>query len=145
MGQHQHHEVPITQRDLDQAGRPHQSLPPQSGDQLAGQALLGRSVRALVAGRMQTILLTDFDLSSGSYWGVAIRTNPGEDEAESLTGVPNFPKFTAVSGLRCYPFNERPDYAWQFVFPGVDESVLINIAAANMPQAQPAPVEEVTE
>lgn len=146
MKEHGHHDVPITQRNVDEAGKPHQMLPPQSDQLRAGQALLGRSVRALIDGRMQTIYLTEFDGSNGTYWGVAMRTNPAEDAAvSSATGAPNFPKFTPVSGLRPYPYAERPGYSFQFVRPGDDEAVLINIAATNMPQARETAVEEVQE
>lgn len=111
-----------TQKDIDQALQPQQPLAPQPAGMRAGQSLLGKAVRALIGGRMQTILLTDYDQSSDSYWGEAVRCNPGE-------GDEKVPIHTAVSGLRPYPYADRPDYSFQFVEPGADESVLINIAA----------------
>lgn len=107
------------QADIAQAP-PHAPLAPQTPEMLAPAKLLGQPVRALIDGRMQTIFLTEYE-AGGTYWGMAVRNNPAE-------GNEKMPKFTPVSGLRPYPYAERPDYRFQFVSPGEDESVLINIA-----------------
>jgi len=117
----------VDQEMVEEALKPHSLLSTQPEDVRKGQSKLGQVVRAFADGRMQTVLLTEYDPTSNSYWGVAIRVNPAEDPANE------FPKFTPVSGLRAYPYEERLNYAWQFVKPGEDESVLINIAEQNMP------------
>lgn len=133
MGEGKHHGgggFPVTQADVDkaiQSGVAAGRLDTQPNDLRAGQSLCGRAVRMMVGAHMETVFLTDFDLSSNSYHGLAVRSfsmNTGE----------NPPIFEAVHGARQYPTTERPAYAFQFVFPGEDESVLINIAHDNLVQ-----------
>lgn len=93
-------------------------------EQKAKLALLGLTVRASIGGHMATIILTDYDLSNETYDGLLIRNR-------SLNTTDTVPHFEAVHGLRAYPFKDRQDYAFQFVRPGDDESVLINIALNN--------------
>lgn len=99
-------------------------LDPQPLELRNGQALLGQPVRASVGGHMATVFLTDYDESNGTYDGLLIR-NRSMDTRDTV------PHFEAVHGLRPYPYDERPDYAFQFVKPGTSEHVLINIARAN--------------
>jgi len=87
--------------------------------------LLGQPVRACLEGHMVTVFITDYDPSSDSYNGESHRNysmNTGE----------NPPIVKSVPGLRPYPYTERPDYAFQFVRPGEDESVLLAIAQNNV-------------
>ena len=105
----------------DPAGTGH--IPPDSEEMKKGHSLLGRGVRACL-GRMQTVVLSNYDLVTDTYWGGVENANPAEgDEA--------FQDGQKVSGLRRYPYAARPDYAFQFVLPGEDESVLVNIAKDN--------------
>lgn len=99
-------------------------LPGQPEELLLAQSWLGHPVRASIGGHMATIFLTDFDIESQSYHGLLVR-NRSMDVADKV------PHFEAVHGLRPYPYAERPDYAFQFITPGQDESILINIAQAN--------------
>jgi hypothetical protein len=99
-------------------------LPTQPKELLIAQKLLGQAVRASVGGHMATIWLTDYDIGSNSYAGLLVRN-------VSMNVGDTVPHFEAVHGLRPYPYDERPDYAFQFITPGTDESVLINIAQAN--------------
>jgi hypothetical protein len=102
-------------------------LPPQGEDLKAAQALLGLPVRACVGGHMATVFLTDYDIESVSYHGLLVRNR-------SMNTDNVVPHLEAVHGLRAYPYSARPDYAFQFVKPGDDESVLINIAQKNAVQ-----------
>jgi len=97
---------------------------PFTGEQKSPLALLGKAVRASIGGHMATIILTDYDLSDATYDGLLIRNR-------SMNSTDVVPHFEAVHGLRPYPYAARPNYAFQFVLPGEDESVLINIAQAN--------------
>lgn len=107
----------------------YQELPPQSAELKAAQALLGHPVRASIGGHMATIFLTDYDIESDTYYGLLVR-------CRSMEAKEPMPHFEAVTGLRPYPYEVRPDYAFQFVVPGVDESPLINIAGRNAWNAQ---------
>ncbi len=121
-----------TQANVEQAvasGIAAGELPPQSLEQRDGQRLCGKAVRMLVGAHMETVFLTDYDASSNSYHGIAIRNfsmNTGE----------NPPVFEAVHGARPYPTTDRPNYAWQFIAAGDDESVLINIAHDNLAERE---------
>jgi len=129
---HQDETLPPTQEQVEgsvAAGVAAGNLPPQSDEQKAGQALCGEAVRMLIGGHMTTVFLTDFDLSSNSYHGVAIRSFAMADE--------KVPVIEAVHGARPYPTTDRPNYAFQFVAPGDDESLLINIAHKNLVDRQP--------
>lgn len=95
--------------------------PPDDARTLAARAMLGKCVRALVGGHMTTILLTDWNESSDSYNGTSIRSF-------SMDTSEKAPVIIAVTGLRAYPYKERPDYAFQFVQPGGSEHVLRNLA-----------------
>jgi len=86
--------------------------------------LLGQTVRANIGGHMTTILLTDYDDSDDSYFGLAIR-------CRSMNSNEKPPVFEAVPGLRQYPTADRPDYSFQFVVAGEDESPLLAIAQKN--------------
>lgn len=99
-------------------------LPRQSNELLKGQARLGERVRASIGGHMVTIFLTDFDVSNGTYFGLAVR-------CRSMDSSEQVPVFHAVKGLRPYPYEASPNADFQFVLPGENESVLINIAQAN--------------
>lgn len=119
--------VPVTQKDVDQsiassvaAGE----LPPDSEEMKAGHSLLGRGVRINQA-RMLTVILSNYDLATDTYWGKVINANPAEGSSPFKDG-------DNVPGLRKYPYTVRPDYAFQFVMCGEDESVLVNIAHANL-------------
>lgn len=128
---HKHHDdqpVEVTQADVDQAITSSIAagpLPEQSAEQLAGQALCGKPVRMLVGAHMETVILTDFDIASNSYHGTAIRSF-------SMEAGEKVPIIEAVHGARPYPTTDRPNYSFQFVHPGDDESVLINIAQSNI-------------
>lgn len=109
----------------DQIERPHEitPLPPQPATLRAGIALIGQGpVRVLIGGHMQTVFLTDYDESSNTYDGLAIRCHSGESSDK-------LPVLTPVHGLRPYDGASNKDF--QFVIPGVDESPLINLAQAN--------------
>lgn len=80
-------------------------------------------VRAFIAGRMQTVFLTDFDPNDETFHGFAARSFDAQGQ--------QLPILTPVHGLRPYPYNERPDYSFQFVICGEDESVLLDIANRN--------------
>lgn len=99
-------------------------LPPQSDELRKGQSLLGSHVRASIGGHMLTIELTDYDVSNNTYFGLAVR-------CRSIDSSEQVPVFHAVKGLRPYPYDLSPKADFQFVLPGEDESVLINIAQAN--------------
>lgn len=123
--------VPITQENIDQAFASSIAageLPPDSEAMKAGHALLGRGVRVNIA-RMQTVILSNYDLVTDTYWGKIINANRGEGPAPFQDGE-------YVPGLRRYPYAARPDYAFQFVLPGEDESVLVNIAHGNLRQPE---------
>lgn len=98
--------------------------PPDTEVIKAARALLGQPVRALVGGHMETIILSDYDESSDSFYGLTIR-------CISIDTHDIVPDLKAMGGLRAYPYTERPDYAFQFVKPGQDESVLRNLARHN--------------
>jgi hypothetical protein len=104
-------------------------LPPQPPELLAGQVLLGKPVRAMIGGHMSTIFLTDYEADSETYDGLLIR-------CRSMDTNDKTPDLKAVTGLRAYPYTARPDYAFQFILPGEDESVLINIANASIAMRQ---------
>lgn len=128
---HQDESTPPTQSQVEGAvatGVAAGELPPQSDEQKAGQALCGKPVRMFIGGHMMTVRLTDFDLSSNSYHGIGERAFAMADE--------KLPVVEVVHGARAYPTSDRPDYAWQFVEPGADESVLINIAHNNLVSRQ---------
>lgn len=99
-------------------------LDPQPFELRGAQSSLGQPVRACVGGHMATVFLTDYDESNGTYDGLLVR-NRSMDTRDPV------PHFEAVHGLRPFPYTARPDYSFQFVGPGADESVLINIAQAN--------------
>ena len=101
-------------------------------------SILGQPVRALVGGRMMTVILTDYDSSSSSYNGVAITVGKSLDVATNPGNV-NGIEFRPVRGLREYPYTERPSYAFQFVYPGDDESVLLSIGQTNADNATQDP------
>lgn len=114
-------------------------LPPMDGVLLLKLAELGNRVRMLIGGRMMTVELTDYEIDSDTYDGEA-HSNRKLDQ-ESL------PIVRDVHGIVFYPHPTRPDYAFQAVRPGQDESVLINIANASIATRQAArePVNEVSE
>lgn len=85
---------------------------------------LGKAVRVQVKGRVLTAWLTDYDESSDSYWGFAVTTRELDVDFPPV-------EFLPLRGLRQYPYKERPDYAFQFVFPGEDEGGIRGIAATN--------------
>lgn len=99
-------------------------LAPFTKEQLTALSILGLAVRACIGGHMATVFLTDYDESNGTYDGLLVRNR-------SMNTSDTVPHLEAVHGLRAYPYEARPDYAFQFVHPGNDESVLINIAQAN--------------
>ena len=101
-------------------------LPPMTPQQMMKHSILGQPVRALIGGHMQVVYLTEYDESSDSYYGFAARSR-STDTADKV------PVFTAVSGLRLWQDNSNKDF--QFVIPGSDESVLINLAQANAVRA----------
>lgn len=79
--------------------------------------------RALIGGHMQTIFLTDYHIDNDTYDGEAHRNRKTGDEQT--------PVVTSVTGLRPYPYAERPDYSFQFVECGEDEQPLLDIADKN--------------
>jgi hypothetical protein len=87
--------------------------------------LLGQPVRMQLEGHLTTVFLTDYDESSDSYYGESHR-NFSMNMGEKL------PVVNPVRGLRPYPYTFRPNYAFQFVLPGEDEQVLIDIAQGNV-------------
>jgi hypothetical protein len=128
MGKQHQVEVPVTQANVDEAlasSVAAGALAPQERSQLEGQALCGRAVRMLVGAHMETVFLTDFDIASNSYHGLAVR-------CFSMNSGENPPIFEAVHGARPYPQEDEPNYAFQFVNPAIDESVLVNIAHRNL-------------
>jgi hypothetical protein len=74
---------------------------------------------------MLTVILSNWDEVNNTYWGKVVNANPAE-------GPTPFKDGDYISGLRQYPYTARPNYAFQFVLCGEDESVLVNIAHANI-------------
>jgi hypothetical protein len=106
---------------------------------------LGKAVRMLVGGRMMSVWLSDWDSSSSSYNGFAVTVGKSLDTDQSKqAGFINGIEFRPVRGARPYPYSERPNYAFQFVEVGDDESPLLAIGQANVGTA-PAPAETVEE
>lgn len=103
-------------------------LPSMNGALLLKLAELGNRVRVLIGGRMMTVELTDYEVDSDTYDGEA-HSNRKMDQ-ESL------PIVRDVHGIVFFPHPTRPDYAFQCVRPGQDESVLINIANASIAARQ---------
>jgi hypothetical protein len=101
-------------------------LPPMDAQQMFKHSILGQPVRALVGGHMSTVYLTDYDVESDSYHGLLVRCRSMASDV--------VPHFEAVRGLRLWQDNSTKDF--QFVTPGSDESVLINLAQANAVRAQ---------
>ena len=98
-------------------------------------ALLGKPIRILLGGRMMTGFLTDHDESSDSYNGVAWSAGKSIDVSDPQ------PIQRTFRGARQYPYTARPDYAFQFVFPGDDESPLLALGQANadtQPEGEPS-------
>jgi hypothetical protein len=89
-------------------------------------ASLGKPVRLLLGGRMMTGFLIDYDESSDSYNGIAFSVGKSIDVSDPQ------PIERTFRGARKYPYAERPNYAFQFVFPGEDEQPLLNIAQGNI-------------
>lgn len=85
--------------------------------------------RALVGGHMCTIFLTDYDVSNDTYFGEAHRNRKMGDEKT--------PVVTSVTGLRPYPYADRPDVAFQFVECGENEQPLLDIAEGNAAHHRP--------
>jgi hypothetical protein len=134
MGKHKDGPVPVTQRDVDQAidsSLAVGDLPPDTEAMKVAHSLLGRGVRVCLA-RMQTVFLSNYDFVSDTYSGKIIN-------ASSAEGPTPFQDGENVTGLRRYPCTERPDYKFQFIECGADESVLINIAHKNSAARQGSP------
>ena len=87
---------------------------------MSGQ-YLGQVVRGLVGEHMTTILLTDYDEVTDSYSGEGHRNI-------TASGLETLPVVTSVHGFRRYPYEARPDYAFQFVLIGEDEQPLRDLA-----------------
>lgn len=100
-------------------------------------SLLGSPARMLVGGRMLTVKLTDWEEADQTYYGSS-ETN------RSLDNDVELPQVKSLTGLRPYPYAARPDYAFQFVAPGEDESVLLAIGQGNATPPVP-PVEVVVD
>lgn len=119
--------APATQENVGQeveSGIAAGQMPPDSEEMKAGHALLGRGVRVNIA-RMQTVILSNYDEVTDTYWGKIVNANRAE-------GPTPFQDGEYVPGLRRYPYAAEPNYSFQFVLPGEDESVLINIAHNNI-------------
>jgi hypothetical protein len=101
--------------------------------------------RMLVGGRMMTVFLTDLDTSSDSFNGFAVTVGKSLDTDQAKqAGFINGIEFRPVRGARPYPYSERPNYAFQFVEMGEDESPLLAIGQANVGTA-PTQAETVEE
>ncbi len=107
-------------------------LPPDSEEMRKGHALLGRGARVNIA-RMLTVVLSNYDLTTNTYWGKVINANKAEADAPFKDG-------DYVPGLKRYPWTANPKDAFQFVLCGEDESVLVNIANQNIRDRQPTEV-----
>lgn len=110
-------------------------------------SMLGKPVViAGKGGRVQVAILIHYDEPSDSYDGAAfhpglLRVRAGEGSSVSQSGslldtVPLLP----AHGLRRYPYNALPDYAFQFVLPGEDAQPLIDIAQRNADATRPQAV-----
>lgn len=113
------------------------TLPPQSADLQGAHGILGRPVRAVVGGRVMTVFLVDYDVGSGTYNGIAGTVVALDVDQVGVQWRP-------VYGLRAYPYVERPAYSFQFVWPGQDESPIINIAQHNAVATPDQPVPDST-
>jgi hypothetical protein len=90
-----------------------------------------------------TVFLTDSDESSGSYNGFAVTVGKSLDVAKNpgnLNGI----EFRPVRGARPYPYTSRPDYSFQFVEMGEDESPLLAIGQGNADAGKAAGAVEET-
>jgi hypothetical protein len=104
--------------------------------------LLGQLVRGMVGGRMMTILLTDYDVSSDSYDGVAITLKQLDSNSSTLTEqigqlLHGDVLIRPARGYRQFPYTTRPDYVKQFVLVGEDEQPLIDLAQADVDKNHP--------
>lgn len=129
MGKGKHHDdtaVTVTQDNINQslaASAAVGHIPPDSEEMKAGHALLGRAARVSVA-RMLTVILSNFDIVTGTYWGKVMNANRAEAPVPFADGE-------YISGLKRYPWAENPKADFQFVLAGEDESVLVNLARDN--------------
>lgn len=103
-------------------------MPSDTPDVLEKLKKLGQCVRMQLAGHRVTVLLTDYDLSSDTYHGEAHRNY-------SMNTDEKTPVVESVHGIRFYPYDARPNYAFQCVPCGEDEQPLIDIARGNMTDA----------
>jgi hypothetical protein len=87
-------------------------------------ALMKTPKLALIGGHLQLVQLTEYSPENDTYWGLATR-------CRSMDTKDKVPVQTAVPGLRPYPFQERPDYAFQFVEVDADTTPLFEIAKRN--------------
>lgn len=102
--------------------------------------LLGKPVRVVVAnGIVDTAYLDQYAASNDTYTAIyftedksIIKTFLNAGKGALGAGpdvVVSLPM--KLKGLRKYPYAARPNYEFQFVFPGEDEQPLIDIAQAN--------------
>lgn len=103
-------------------------LPPMDAAILLKHKELGGDVRMLVGGRMMTVRLTDYEADSDTY--------DGSGESNRKLDQETLPIVRDVHGIVFFPHPTRPDYAFQCVRCGEDESVLINIANASIADRQ---------
>jgi len=108
-------------------------LPAMTPQQMFKNSILGQPVRALIGAHMSTVFLTDYDVESDTYHGLLVR-------CRSMNTSDAVPHFEAVHGLRLYQDNSNKDF--QFVTPGSDESVLINLAQANAVRAPESNIQQ---
>lgn len=94
--------------------------------------LLGTFVRMQIGGHAVTVLITDYNLSNDSYHGELHRNismNTGEKT----------PVVQSVHGIKMYPFEPQPKYAFQAVRCGEDEQPLLDIAQFNADNSRGTP------
>ena len=106
---------------------------------------LGRGVVAVVGvgvftgHQLQGLFLAEYDEGTDSYTGISFPQNEEFTQFLKSTGKGGFGPGSVVNagvairipGLRRYPYEERPDYAFQFVLPGEDSAFLRDIMEAN--------------